>query len=103
MRAPGTADGKRFRPELERCLAERGYTPPVRALPELLAALQELDDAERERLERAIARAGAPAVEQALLALSGAAAPQRPLLLALLARLASQISDAALAARLRSG
>lgn len=102
MRPSGGADGKRFLPELQRCLAERGYTPPVRALPELLAALQELDDATRELLERAIARAGAPALEHALSALSAASAAQRPLLLALLARLASLVSDPALAGALGS-
>jgi Putative RNA methylase family UPF0020 len=75
---------------LERCLGEAGYTPPLRSVPALLAVLVETGS---EPLERAIARAGAAALEPVLAALPRVAAEQRPRLLALLARLASGLAE----------
>ncbi len=75
---------------LERCLTEPGYTPPLRALPELLRALPVQTKEQRELLERALARAGLALLEPALEALAKATTEQRPALLALLARLAGE-------------
>ncbi len=51
---------------LERCLSDAGYTPGVKALPELLAALASLDEERAEALERTLARVGLPAARAAL-------------------------------------
>jgi len=93
---PPSAGSSDARSALQRCLTERGYTPPVRALPELIAALGPSDEATAELLERAIARAGAAAVHAALVALGTSSPEQRPPVLSLLARLASAVSDGAL-------
>ena len=73
-------------PELERCLAEAGYTPPLRALARLVEALCELPEESVSALERALARAGAPALQAALAALVTATSAARPRLLSLLVR-----------------
>ena len=99
---PPSAGSSDSRSALQRSLTERGYTPPVRALPELIAALGRSDEAARELLERAIVRAGAPAVHAALAALGTSSPEQRPPVLSLLARLASAVSDRALRVTLAS-
>lgn len=82
--APGkAAPGEAF-VELERCLSEPGYTPPLRALPRLVQALAEAT--ETSALERALARAGAPALQATIAALPHHPPASRPRLLALLVR-----------------
>lgn len=78
---------------LERSLREPGYTPPRRALPDLVRALGAVPEADVPPLERAIARAGAPALDAALAALEGGSAPE-PALLRLLERLLEPGGDA---------
>lgn len=87
---------------LERCRSEPGYTPPQSSLPELLGVLSESASEQREPLERAIARAGAPAVTALLAALDLVTLQQRSPLLALAARLCSQVREAAPRAALRA-
>lgn len=77
--------------ELERCLRDAGYTPPRRALGALIVALAELGEGEAKAVERAIARAGAPAVD-AILAVFRSG-PAEPALLRLCERLASETRD----------
>jgi hypothetical protein len=82
-------------PELGRCLAESGYTPPLRVLPRLVRALGEQSEAGASQLERALARAGAPALEATIAALESeppGALQQR--LLSLLARFAAALTEA---------
>ena len=50
-------------PELARCLGESGYTPPSRVLPRLVRALGGLPEESAIALERALVRAGTPALE----------------------------------------
>jgi len=83
---PSERPGPASSPELERCLAEAGYTPPLRALPRLVRALGELPEDSALLLERALARAGAPALEAAIVALQSEPAASEPRLLGLLAR-----------------
>jgi 23S rRNA G2445 N2-methylase RlmL len=78
---------------LSRCVREAGYTPPTRALGDLVGALDDVGDAERAPLERAIARAGAAALKVVLGALPRTAPEQRPSLFALLVRLAGEAQD----------
>jgi 23S rRNA G2445 N2-methylase RlmL len=78
---------------LERCLHEAGYTPPRAALPELLAQLA-AGEVEAAPLERALARSGATVIEPLLAALASCSAG-RPRLVALAARLASGLDQAA--------
>jgi 23S rRNA G2445 N2-methylase RlmL len=78
---------------LARCLGESGYTPPVRALPALLAALAGQSEQDAERLERALARAGDALIAPALSALAEAAPAARAPLLSLLLRLAGTSKD----------
>jgi precorrin-6B methylase 2 len=82
--------------ELDRCLREPGYTPPVRALEALVAALLEVTEEQLQPLARSLVRAGAPALSVALTALGTRPAEQRPRLIGLLARFASELADAAL-------
>ena len=81
-------------PELQRCLGEPGYTPPLRALPHLVAALCELPESSAAALERALARAGAPALQAALASLPSQPAEARPRLLSLLVRGAAALAGA---------
>ncbi|MET0412222.1 MAG: hypothetical protein ABW217_13050, partial [Polyangiaceae bacterium] len=78
---------------IARCLREPGYTPPVRALPALLAALAGQGDKDAERLERALARAGDALIAPALSALAEAPPGARAPLLSLLVRLAGTSKD----------
>jgi precorrin-6B methylase 2 len=78
-------------PELERCLSEPGYTPPTRALDALLDALIRLPDEPAQRLERALARAGEPALRAAARTFDGRDAAARPRLIGLFVRLAGEI------------
>lgn len=87
---PGPADAT-F-PELERCLADSGYTPPLRALPQLVRALAELPEDAAGPLERALARAGAPALEAAINALQSEPSASPARLLSLLARGAAALA-----------
>jgi predicted RNA methylase len=87
---------------LERCLGEPGYTPPQASLPELLTVLSESAPEEREPLERAIARAGGAAVTAVLSALDVVTEQRRPPLLALAARLCSQVREPSPRAALRA-
>ena len=82
-RAPGE--------ELERCLRDAGYTPPRRALGALIAGLAGLGEDEAKAVERALARAGAPAVEASLEAFGSE--PAEPALLRFCERLASETRD----------
>src|SRR5688572_29222830 len=75
---------------LQRCLTEPGYTPPVRALPELLRALPSQGDEQQQALERALARAGVAVIEPAIAELAAASRAQRAPLLALLGRVAGE-------------
>jgi len=77
--------------ELERCLRDPGYTPPRRALGALIAGLAGLGEEEAKAVERALARAGAPAVD-ALLEAFGSE-PREPALLRFCERLASETRD----------
>lgn len=79
-------------PELERCLSESGYTPPTRALDALLAALVTLPEEPAQRLERALARAGAPALHAAARSFAERPADDRPRLIGLFVRLAGEIA-----------
>ncbi len=81
--------------ELAQHVADLGQTPPVRALPGLIAALVRAPEDQVKPLERAIARAGAPGVECALSALGELKPAERPRVLALLARLASATAQPA--------
>lgn len=82
---------------IARCLEERGYTPPARALPELLDALGTLDEEDAERLERVLAAAnGQAAGLLALARLSGASVLQRRRLLGLVKRVVSLAPSAQL-------
>jgi predicted RNA methylase len=74
--------------ELERCLRQPGYTPPVRALDALIQALVACDEDDVKALERALARAGHAAVPRALAALSQLTPERRPRVFSLLVRLA---------------
>lgn len=80
-------------PDLERCLTDPGYTPPVRALPGLIAALAGLPDERAAEIERVIARAGQPAVSAALGELEVARGDARAAIVSLVARLASVTRD----------
>jgi predicted RNA methylase len=91
-----------LRSVLERCLGEPGYTPPQSALPELLTVLSESGSEAREPLERALARAGSAAVAALLAALDTVTEQGRPALLALAARLCSQVREPASRAALRT-
>jgi 23S rRNA G2445 N2-methylase RlmL len=82
--------------ELERCLREPGYTPPLRALDALVAALPSVPEEQVQPLARALVRAGAPALRSARSALTTEPAEQRPRLVGLLARFATELEDAAL-------
>lgn len=84
-------------PELERCLSVPGYTPPTRSLEALLAALITLPDASTLPLERALARAGAPALRAAARALAQREPLERPRLFGLLSRLAGEVEAPELA------
>ena len=72
---------------LARCLGEPGYTPPQRALVGLVGALLHVHEDECAPLERALERAGAPALAAALTVLQRSSSDERPRLLALLVRL----------------
>jgi precorrin-6B methylase 2 len=78
-------------PELERCLSEAGYTPPTRALQPLLAALIALPDEPAKLLERALARAGTPALRAAAKAFGERDPKDRPRLIGLFVRLAGEV------------
>lgn len=78
-------------PELERCLSEPGYTPPNRALEALLSALIALPDGPAALLERALARAGAPALRAAEKLLGERDPRDRPRLFGLFVRFASEV------------
>lgn len=77
--------------ELERCVREAGYTPPRRALGALIAALAGLGEHEAKAVERALARAGGPAIDAVLDAFR--AGPVAPALLRFSERLASETKD----------
>jgi predicted RNA methylase len=81
--------------ELERCLAEVGYTPPLRALPRLVRALAGLPEDSAIQLERALVRAGAPGLQAAIDALESEPEASQPALLSLLARGAAQAEGGA--------
>lgn len=83
-------------PELVRCLSESGYTPPVRALEPLLGALLHVPDEQVQPLERALARAGAPAVSAAAKALAAQEPRERTRLIGLFARMAGEVEDPSL-------
>lgn len=83
-------------PELARCLEESGYTPPTRRLEALLSALTHVPDEQVKPLERALARAGSPALAAVLAALPRREPAERPRLLALLVRLVGEVDDPAL-------
>lgn len=85
---------------LARCLSEPGYTPPVRSLPGLLAALAGQSEKDAERLERALERAGEALIAPALSALAEAPHGGRAPLLSLLGRLAATSKDERLLASL---
>jgi HEAT repeat protein len=83
-------------PELARSLDESGYTPPTRALRPLLMALVDLPEEHVKPLERALARAGAPAVRATLALLPTLQPAARPRLFGLLVRVAGEVEDPAL-------
>jgi 23S rRNA G2445 N2-methylase RlmL len=82
--------------ELERCLREAGYTPPLRAIAGLVAALPTVADEAVQPLARALVRAGTPALHAVQTALPTRPPDQRPRLVGLLARFASELEDAGL-------
>lgn len=82
---------------LDRCLLDAGYTPPLAALPTLLAELELLDEEREKALRRALTRAGAPAIECAVGALPTASPLLRERLLTLLAAFASSQNEHLLA------
>jgi hypothetical protein len=74
---------------LDRCLADPGYTPPQSALRELIAGLENVDEAGEKALRRALLRAGSPSLAPALAALERASSKLRERLLQLIGDLAS--------------
>jgi predicted RNA methylase len=78
---------------LQRCLEDSGYTPPLRAVDELLVALMDRSEGEAAILERALARTGAPALSRVLSAYQRSAAPERTRLLSLGLRFATESAD----------
>lgn len=90
-------------PELARCLTESGYTPPTRALEALVNALVGLPEASAVLLERALARAGAPALSAARQVLAVRDPAEHPRLIGLFARLAGEVSEPGLYATLLAG
>jgi hypothetical protein len=94
--APATSADDPPPPELARCLDEPGYTPPTRSLEALLTALVHVPDEQVKPLERALARAGAPALRAVVASLPRREAAARPRLLSLLVRLVGEVEDPAL-------
>jgi hypothetical protein len=62
---------------LSQSLADPGYTPPSSALPELVAALADLPEADQKKLRRVLGRSGKAGLAATLTALPGAPAPLR--------------------------
>jgi predicted RNA methylase len=81
-------------PLVDRCVEDPGYTPPVKALPELIAAFGALDDDRAEKLERTLARVGIAAAEVALMNLQAAEPKARRRRLRLAGRIAASTHDA---------
>jgi hypothetical protein len=80
-------------PELERCLHESGYTPPVRALEALLGYLITAPDEQLKPLEQSLARARETALEALLVMLPMRAPAERPRLYGLLVRCAGEVEN----------
>jgi 23S rRNA G2445 N2-methylase RlmL len=87
-------------PELARCLSEPGYTPPARSLEALLAVLIALPDEAARQLERALARAAAPALHAAAKLVRERDPHERPRLIGLFARFAGELDAPELGALL---
>ncbi len=81
-------------PLVDRCVDDPGYTPPVKALPELIAAFGDLDDDRAEKLERTLARVGIAAAQVALADLNAAEPKARRRRLRLAGRIAASTHDA---------
>jgi predicted RNA methylase len=62
---------------LSQSLADPGYTPPSSALPELVAALADLPEADQKKLRRVLGRSGKAGLAATLTALPGAPASLR--------------------------
>jgi 23S rRNA G2445 N2-methylase RlmL len=90
-------------PELTLDLArytDPGFTPGRQEIPEVLQALIDCDEEQAPSIERALARAGLPAAQQANQQIENASPPTRVRLVRLVGRVARETSDADLCASL---